>query len=719
MLSTVTVVDQNEIGTLIALVGQGRLGDAEQRARALLARHPDAGMLWKILGVVLGRQHKDALPALRRTAELMPDDAEAHANLGAALHDAGQWEQSLPSLQRALQIQVNDVASLVNAADALHALGRVRDAVPLYQQALQLDPRQVAAHNDLGNALLQLGQPAEALECYQQAVALQPNEAQIHFNIGNALRLLGRFEEAIAASRRALVLQPQFGFAHSTIGLALVGLGRRTEAIASFRRALALGPVTVDMLSNLADTLRDTGARRDAVDVYRQAISLDPRHIESHCNLGNLLFQLRRIDASAECYRQALALKPDHAPAHVSLAVVLRHQRRADEAEASCRAALAIDPDFAEALHVQGELLADRGEFAAAEQRFRRAIALKPGYPAAYSSIATHRKMTVEDGDWLRGAADLLARPLPLEQEIGLRFAMGKCLDDLARYDEAFAQYLQGNELTKRYGVVYDAARLTARVDAIISRFDAAFVAGRRVGAADSGLPVLIIGMPRSGTSLTEQIIASHPAAYGAGEVTYWNAAFNALRAAGLDGASAEALIPGMARDYLGLLAAKSGSATRVVDKMPANFMHAGLIHIVFPRARIIHVRRDPVDTCLSIYFQNFFNMGPHANDLAALAHYYGQYRRITAHWRAVLPASALLEVPYESLVADQEGWTRRMLEFIDLPWDPRCLDFHVTDRVVLTASKWQVRQKIHAGSAGRWRHYEKHIGPLRGLLNG
>ncbi|HEY2807244.1 MAG TPA: sulfotransferase, partial [Steroidobacteraceae bacterium] len=175
-------------------------------------------------------------------------------------------------------------------------------------------------------------------------------------------------------------------------------------------------------------------------------------------------------------------------------------------------------------------------------------------------------------------------------------------------------------------------------------------------------------------------------------------------------------LLPDLTRRYLERMTAAGGSASRVIDKMPANFMYAGFIHAVFPRARIIHMQRHPIDTALSIYFQNFFNIGPWANDLADLAHYYGEYLRVTRHWRATLPAENFLEVPYEGLIQDQEGWTRRMLEFLGLPWDPRVLEFHKTERVVITASKWQVRQKIHSASAGRWRHYEKHLGPLREL---
>jgi len=211
-------------------------------------------------------------------------------------------------------------------------------------------------------------------------------------------------------------------------------------------------------------------------------------------------------------------------------------------------------------------------------------------------------------------------------------------------------------------------------------------------------------------------MLASHPHVFGAGEVRFWDAPFAALETAGLGGDAAARRVPGIARDYLERITALSGAAARVTDKMPANFLYAGLIHAVFPRARIIHMQRHPLDTCLSIYFQNFFGMGAYANDLDDLAHYYGEYLRISAHWRAVLPAAALLEVPYEALIADPESWTRRMLEFIALPWDPRCLDFHQTERVILTPSRYQVRQKISSASCGRWRNYQSHIAPLEHL---
>jgi tetratricopeptide (TPR) repeat protein len=711
------MLDPGEIGALVALINQNRLSEAEFKANALLALHPNAGMLWKILSVALLRQGKDALQALRRTTELLPNDAEAHANLGAALHDQGRWAEALLSLRKSLAIQPHAVETLVDAANAMKALGQARESVALYQQGLQGNPRSVEAHNNLGNAFLELGQFDNAVGCYRRALEITPDDAQVHCNLGNALRQLGRLDEAMISSRRALTLDPRLSVAHNNLGLICAALGQFEQAAASYRQALALNGSYPEALINLGNVLRDLGESREAVSLYTQAVELDPKRAENHCNLGNALLDLRRIDEAAASFARALELQPESPLAHVSLGTAQRLRGRAADAEGSCQAALAIDPSYVDALSLLGELQADRGQFNEAEQLFRRAIAIDPQFPFGFYSIAAHRKMTSDDGAWLKGVEALLAKRLPLRQEIDLRYALGKFFDDIGHYDQAFEHYRLANELIKRQGAKYDRAKLTQRVDEIIAGFDAAFMRERRNFASSSELPVFVIGMPRSGTSLTEQILASHPAVFGAGELTFWGSANAAYEAKGLKSHAGASLIPGMARDYLERLTALSGGARRVVDKMPANFLYAGLIHASFPRARIIHMQRHPIDTCLSIYFQNFFNIDPYAHDLESLAHYYSEYIRITDHWRAVLPATTLLEIPYEALIENHEDWSRRMVDFIGLPWDPKCLDFHQTTRVVITASKWQVRQKIHALSVGRWRKYEKFIAPLHHLV--
>ena len=706
--------DPREIGVLVGMVNSGQLEAAQTRASALLQAQPAAGILWKILSVALLRQGKDALPALQRAAELLPQDAEAHANLGAELRTRGEWQAALASLRRSLALEPRSAAVLIDAADAERALGRARAAVPLYKRALELEPRSAAAHNNLANAFLELNEPAAAARSYRQALGLRPDDAHVLCNLANALRQVGELEEAMVCSRRAIALAPGMAMAHNNLGLLLAGRGQRAEAIASYREALRFNPRYVEALNNLGDALRDQGEQREAASVYRQAVQLDESRADSHCNLGYALLELRRVADAAASFRSALALQPDDVPAHLGLAAVLRVQGLAAEAEASCQAALAAAPQSSAALSLLGELYADRGRFAEAQELFARAIANDANYVPAYGSVAAHRRMRREDHAWLEGIQRLLATPLPLAEEIHLRYALGKYFDDVGEWDQAFGSYRAANELTKRYAR-YEGERFAGLVDRIMSVCDAAFVRDPHPGAGDSERPVFIIGMPRSGTSLAEQILASHPQVFGAGEVRFWDEAFGALPERRGSDEDAAALAR-LARDYLARSGAQAGAASRVTDKMPANFLYAGLIRAALPRARIIHMQRHPLDTCLSIYFQNFFNVSPYANDLDNIAHYYGQYLRVMAHWRRTLPAGALLEVPYEALVADPEGWTRRMLDFIGLPWDPRCLDFQETDRVVITASKWQVRQKITGSSVGRWRNYEQHLAPLRHL---
>jgi len=701
---------------LVALLNQGRLDEAERHSRAQLEREPDSGILWKILGVALAHQGKDALPALRRAAELLPDDAEAHGNLAAVLQAQGQRDAALASLLRLLEIEPRNVAVLIAAANALCALGRAREALPLYSRALEIEPQRPEARNNLGNALQELGEYEQAAARYREALEIEPNDPELHSNLGNALRRLGRLDEALACAERAVALAPGLGVARNNVGLALAALGRFAEAAASFRRALQLDGRSVEALQNLGHVLRELGEPREALACYREAVALDPQRADIHCYLGDELYESGQLAEAAECFRRALALRPEYTLALLGLAATLRRQGSAAEAEESARAALALEPQSAAALSMLGDLLTDRGEFARAQELYERALAGNPDSAPALCGIAAQRRMTSADTAWLRAATELLARHPRLAHAVDLHFAVGKYHDDLGQYDAAFSHYREANELGKRCAAPYEAPKLEQHVTAAIAAFDRTFVRRPHAGASDSELPVFVIGMPRSGTSLTEQILASHPQVFGAGEVEFWDQSWPRFTAAGAGGEAAA--LSGLAREYLERLRARAGGAARVVDKMPANFLHAGLIHIVFPRARIIHMQRDPLDTCLSIYFQNFAALRPFTSDLDSLRHYYGEYLRITDHWRAVLPADTLLEVPYEALVENQEHWTRRMLEFIGVPWDPRCLDFHRTERAVITASRWQVRQKITHRSIGRWRNYEKHLAPLRPLVN-
>jgi tetratricopeptide (TPR) repeat protein len=710
---------QADLTALVALLEDGQLAQAESAATARLGKEPAGGLLWKVLSVAQMRQGKDARAALMRAAQLLPEDAEAHANLGGWLRRRGEWQAALASLGRSLALEHKNPEALTDAADVQRALGRPGDASTLYQTALQLDPRRVPAILGLGNALLELGEPRQAVRWYDEALTVVPDDPQIQCHLANALRLAGEPVQSLHLTRRLLLRAPQLPMAHNNLGLLLMAQGDVTAAIESFRECLRLDPEQVSALLNLGGALKESGQLAEPLALYSRAVELEPRNAAAQEDLGYMLLESRRIAQAEAAFRRALTLREASARGHLGLAATLRVQGRTAEAEASCARALELQPENPEALALLGELHADRGRFPEARAQFERAIAVKPDFAAGYASIASLQRMRPEDEAWLAGATRLLARPLPAAQQAQLHFALGKYCDDVARYDEAFAHYRQANELTLRGSSGYDGARLEALIGRVMQLCTPALMRSPAATAAASAQPLFIIGMPRSGTSLAEQILASHPDVFGAGEVRFWDRAFLVLEREAAAGAErlAQAL-PRVAHDYLAELPPGAAAALRVTDKMPANFLYAGVIHAALPQARFIHMQRHPLDTCLSIYFQHFFNVSQYANDLAGLRHYYTQYRRLMGHWREVLPAGTLLEVPYEGLVADAELWTRRMLEFAGLPFDARCLEFYRSERVVITASRWQVRQKLHGGSSGRWRNYEKHLEPLRPLLD-
>ena len=574
----------------------------------------------------------------------------------------------------------------------LTALMQQRQFPELERQALQVlqrCPESGVVWQLLAVALSSQGK--DARPALARAVQTLPGDATAHHNLGNALARAGQFSDAIASYRRALNLRPNFIEARNHLAQALDGLGGEWAAISHWLEAAAC---------------------------HQQAIDIDPNFFEAHCNLGNALRSAGQLERSLDSYDRALHLMPQFAEAHCNRALALRLLGRAAEARNACRSALEINPRFAPVFIVLGELSADGGQFAEAERHFRQALSIAPELPEAWAGLAGVRAMTAADADWISQAKALAARPLPPQKRAVLEFAIGKCLDDVQDYEQAFAHFHQANEAQKRCRPPHDRAGLTLTVDSILRDFGDDWLSEAQRHSNDSQRPVFIVGMLRSGTTLAEQILAAHPAVFGAGELPFWGEAFAALRTAGVT-AARDGQLSRLADRYLHTLQSSSSEAARVVDKMPTNFAFLGLIHALFPRARIIHLQRHPLDTFLSIYFQNFDAAVTYANDLEDLEHYYREYVRLMDHWRSRLPPNVLLEVPYAALVADPESWSRRMIDFIGLPWDPRCLEFHRSPRTVLTASKWQVRQAMHRSAVGRWRNYAKQLGPLRRLTSG
>jgi tetratricopeptide (TPR) repeat protein len=492
--------------------------------------------------------------------------------------------------------------------------------------------------------------------------------------------------------------------------------GAHAEAADSYREALRLDPRNAAAHNNLGVTLCALGEYSAARQHFREAIGINERYPDAQFNLGSLLRSQGRFLESEQPLRRALKLRPRFTDAQVSLSASLFNLGRLTEARQLLESAISVAPRHLQALQAMGQLLAREGRFVEAESWFKRALEVDQNASHAWVGLAALRRMSPADSAWLKGAERCAESGLAPLIEANVRYAIGKYCDEVGEYGRAFRSYQRANELVKTGAEAYDTGARTRFADSLIQAYPHDVLARRRSGASDSALPVFVVGMPRSGTTLIEQIVASHPAAKAAGELEFWGLTVRKHAPNVQHEPPGEATCRRVAEKYLRILKGHSTDAVRVVDKSPFNSDYLGIIHSVFPKARVLYVRRDPIDTCLSCYFQDFPPTLNFTLDLSDLAHYYREHRRLMEHWRAALPAGTLLDVPYEELIADQEGWTRKIVEFLGLPWDERCLNFHSTERNVLTASYWQVRQKLYKSSIGRWRNYEKFIGPLLAL---
>jgi tetratricopeptide (TPR) repeat protein len=617
--------------------------------------------------------------------------------------------------------------ALGNLAAALQALGRHEEAAVYYESALALRPDMLDARFGLAACLQASGRCEAAIACYEAILAVEPEHPEANYGLASLLAQLGRVDEAVAKYRAALAGDPDFAEASYELGKLLARGNTLEEAIGCFRQALDVDPDYIEARVALGTTLSRLDRDGEAMAALRVVLSAEPDHAEAHNEIGILLDRKQHHEEAIEHYRAAIARNPEHVDALTGLANSLKNVGRHAEALTAARRAVSLRPDHAPTISLLGSILAEIGSMDEALAQFRRAVALAPDRPEISYYLVQLDK--VRPGDpvlqALETALPRIASLSPREQCL-LQFAIAKSYDDIGERDRGFDHLLQGNAL-KRSQTEYDEANILGAMNSISQVFTNELMAARRGLGDPSYAPVFIVGMPRSGTTLVEQTLASHPAVFGAGELSELSRAIRRLGARRL-GAPAfphavwtmtgEELRQ-MGADYLAALRLLDPSAARVTDKMPGNFPFVGLIHLILPNARIIHVVRDPVDTCLSCFSKLFGGEQAFSYDLAELGRYYRAYQRLMAHWRSVLPAGAMLEVQYETLVEQFESQARRIVAYCGLEWDPACLEFYKTSRPVHTASMTQVRQPIYHSSVGRWRPDSALLRPLLEALAG
>lgn len=577
-----------------------------------------------------------------------------------------------------------DISKKKQRALELINQGRLREAKQLYQKLLKKTPADAGSWFMLGTVEGRMGNLVGAENAMCKSLQANSELPEAWLGLGQVLELQGRLDDACDTYLKAISNKPDLADAHVSVGRIYLAKVRFANALVHLEQAIKLGVNKPQVVSAYGEALNGNGRFRDAIEIYQNLLQQFPQSTELLCKLGNLHYKLSEMDLAYGYYQQVLEIESGNIAAQLGVINVL-HQKKEDD----------------KALSAIESLFENETKNLPVAIEYSTLCHLMNGCDKAVSRLETLLN-------------ELRVTP---QDEVLACFELGRLYDASKQYDKAFEYYQRGNKLKEGQ---YNSQSVDESVSAIISGYPReAMNKHSRVNRA-RGKPLFIIGMPRSGTSLVEQVLSSHPDVFGAGELT--DLAIILRNKRGGDESielvrhEAEKLtvdeLDQMAEKYLARLDQVSNGELYVSDKMPGNYTRLGLIAMLFPEAKIIHCKRNPIDTCLSCYFHDFSGYHPHSYDLDGMVHYYKNYQRLMEHWHMALPLP-IHDVEYEALVADQEGETRRMLEFLGLEWDDRCMQFHKSDRVVVTSSQAQVQKPIYHSSVSRWKNYEKHIAPL------
>jgi len=629
----------------------------------------------------------------------------------------GNVTAAMAGYQQVLAREPGNIDALFLLGRAHCQQGKFEVGAEFLRKAVSLNPNYGQAHNLLGMALARLGRPLDALACFERALASDPRFERALLNKADTLDALGHHAEALAEYDRALMVNATNVVTWCNRGTALEALGRDADAAESFERALALNPNLPEVYFNLANALQRLQRFDEAVRHYRRAIALQPNLARAFANLGRALASLDRWQEAADSYTQALKLGANSAEIHYAMGIILWRFDRYEGALASFDKALAIDPNDADTLNKKGRLLLALGRPDEASALLDRAIAVNPGRIGNYLTLSRMKRFTPGDPE-LAAMEKLLVgiESRPADDQIELHFALGKAYGEIGSHELSFRHLLKGNAL-KRGQIVYNEPAAIEYLDRISRVFTPELLHRKSGHGNPSTQPIFIVGMPRSGSTLIEQILASHPQVYGAGEREDFKQALIKVTGPANYPNVVPTLTPvqldELGSAYLAGIRLSAQDAARFTDKSLGNYFYAALIRLALPNARIIHARRDPIDTCFSCFAILFQDGQNFTYDLSELGRFYCAYERLMEHWRQVLPKDAMLEVQYEQVVEDIETQARRILSYCGLPWDDACLSFHKSNRPVHTASAAQVRRPLYRSSVGRWHPYREQLQPL------
>jgi tetratricopeptide (TPR) repeat protein len=714
---------QNDLLIGLQYHQRGQLDEAERAYHGLLDRDPNNADALHLLGVLehqRGEHHRGA-KRIERAIALNPGVAPYHANLAEVYRALGWPDRAAAACRTALSLQPEYPEAANNLGLILLAQGQTDDAGAQFRLALRLRPDYAMAWNNLGSALRAKGEKETARHHFRRAIALDPLLAEAHTNLGQLSLELKALDESLAHCREAVRLRPAFAEAQSNLGNVLRELGRLEEAKAAYAEALRLNPGLAMVHNNMGQALQEESRLDEAIDWYRQALRMEPITPRFHANLASALEEKDQPDEAIARYQVALGFDPAHAESHNGLGWVRHEQGHYEEAMRHYREALRLDPLLAAAHCNLGTLLEELSDFPAAERCFREALRHDARQAGALAQLATMLRAKLPEAD-LAAMRRLLDDPyLSGGKRSALHFGLAQALDAQGNYTEAAEHLRQANALAlaqwQKRGQAYDSVSHARFVSGLIAACTPEFFARVRGWGLETERPVFIVGLPRSGTTLTEQILAQHSQVFGAGELSLVPEAFSTLpggreaeppeRLGRLDRETAG----GIARRHLDRLGELNAAARRVADKLPDNYQFLGFLAALFPKAKFIHCRRDLRDVAVSCWMTHFRHIR-WASDPNHIASRFQEYERLMAHWQRVLPVP-LLDVAYEETVADLEATARRLVAWCGLEWEPACLAFHEGKGPVRTASVSQVRQPVYSRSVARWKHYESSLGSL------
>ncbi|MCA8910941.1 MAG: tetratricopeptide repeat protein, partial [Planctomycetes bacterium] len=659
-----------------------------------------------------------AIELIQQAIQIRNDVPAMHSNIAEAYRAMGRNGDAIAHARTALKLQPNYHACRANLALALAADRQLDEAEKELRRVIEAEPRNALAWNNLGNVLREAKKQDSALAATHKAVQIEPNNPEFLSNLGQLLVEDGDYEEARDRLENAVKLAPRMAAARNNLGNLYRELGMLPEAANQYDEALKLQPNLAITHNNQGQLHQQKGEYDAAFKWYQQSLQLNPRDTKTICNFASGLVEVERRDDAEKLYRAALQIDPQHVPALCGLGGLARRDAKLEEARDYFQRAIYADPKSAGGHSGLAGIYSEEGKFEETERELREVIRLERAPGGAYEVLANTLRKKLPEAD-VKHMRELLGEVSPARPRarVGLLFGLGTWCDQTGHYEEAAqrldeANAIEGESLRQR-GLSYKPEEHARWIDDMIRVFDQAYFERVKGWGLDTEIPVFVLGLPRSGTTLAEQVLASHPKVHGADELRL--ARESLLSVPGVLGLneSVPDCIPRLTRDavqqistaHLDKLRAHDPAAERIVDKMPENYVNIGMIVTMFPNARIIHMQRDFRDVATSCWNVHFGQIR-WANDKQHIASHFANYKRVMQHWHEVLPGR-ILDMPYAGMVDDLETQARRMLDFCGLEWDPACLEFHKTERTVRTASLAQVRQPIYKKAVERWRNYE------------